>query len=62
MIPLEPWRDKIDNLRASLYVDLFDDMVDPFIKEEVIEVDHLEKQIMEVIEVDHGKETNSGGH
>ena len=37
-------------------------MVDPFIKEEVIEVDQLKRQIMEVIEVDHIKETNNGGH
>ena len=28
-------------------------MVDPFIEEEVIEVDQLKRQIMEVIEVNH---------
>ena len=28
-------------------------MVDPFIEEEVIEVDQLKRQIMEVIELDH---------
>ena len=77
MVPLEPWRNftqfldaaaicttKIDNFRASLTLTLLMtwSTVDPFIKEDVIEVDQLEETNNGGHEVDHVEETNSGGH